>query len=178
MLSHFFPVIKDSVKHKRCFWRDSSERHSAKGAEPQSTIAAGARSISSPSQPRRDSRASSDPSLAPLARWVTPSDTSANQMGLGIFSSLPPGGKDGEMAAGPWQLSDPTAWKSLGVVGHGSNKSVELPDWSPRVSRDPALVSRRAFHPCPGCPGAGHGPASLTWWVCRTVRMMKSLAFL
>lgn len=79
---------------------------------------------------------------------------------------------------GLWQLSDPTAWKSLGVVGQQSNTSVELPEWSPGVSRCPTSVSQRALNPCPASPSAGHGPVDLTWWVCRTVRMMKSLAFL
>ena len=63
-------------------------------------------------------------------------------------------------------------------LGRALDSSVELPVWSPRASRDPTSVSQRALNSCPGSPGAGCGPASLTWWVCRTVRMMKSLAFL
>lgn len=42
----------------------------------------------------------------------------------------------------------------------------------------PPEVSQRALTPYHGCPQAARGPAGLTWWVCRTVRMMKSLAFL
>lgn len=34
-------------------------------------------------------------------------------------------------SAGLQQLSDPAAWKSLGVVGHQSITSVKLPEWSP-----------------------------------------------
>lgn len=36
--------------------------------------------------------------------------------------------------AGLWQLSDSTAWKSFGVVGHQYNTSVELPEWSPKAT--------------------------------------------
>lgn len=70
------------------------------------------------------------------------------------------------------QLGRALGWWDMGPMNQLNCPSVS------RVSKDPASVSKRAFHPCCGSPGAGHGPASLTWWVCRTVRMMKSLAFL
>lgn len=73
-----FANIKAPVKHKRCLWR---QQHLQPFLQP------------APSQLPRGSRASSDPSLPPLARWVTPSDTgdvpSANPTALGMFF-LPP----------------------------------------------------------------------------------------
>lgn len=49
--------------------------------------------------------------------------------------------------AGLWQHSGMIAWKSLGMAGHQTNTSVELPEWLPGASRDPTLVSQRALNP-------------------------------
>lgn len=45
------------------------------------------------------------------------------------------------------QLSDPTAWKSLVVVGQQSNTSVELPEWSPGPPGTPPQSPKRLLTP-------------------------------
>lgn len=88
---------------------------------------------------------------------------SANCMGLGIFF-LPPSCEEIVTRTGRWlhahtdpvglrQLSDPTAWKSLGLVGHQYTTSVELPEWSPGASMDPTSVSKGLLTPVLASPG-------------------------
>lgn len=82
-LSHLsFPNIKDSVKHRRCLWRDSSECPRAPSASPALPAPQGL-----PGQQR------------PLPGTPGMVGYPITHTGWGYFPSLPPGDKDREMAA-------------------------------------------------------------------------------